>query len=393
MKAKTILISGAGVTGPTLAYWLLERGFTPTIVERAPQFRTGGYVVDFWGVGYTVAEKMNILPAIRERGYQVKEVRLVNAKNERIGGFSASVFDAATKGRYTSIPRGDLAAAIYDTIKDRVEVIYDDSITALDEHSDGIDVTFEHASVRTFDLVIGADGLHSKVRELVFGPEEDFESYLGYLVGAFDAPGYPHRDDDAYVTYNIPGKQAARFAMRDDRSLFFFVFPQSGGNLPDPHNTEAHKAIMHDTFDGIGWECDEMMELMDRTDLVYFDRVSQIKMDTWHKGRVALLGDAAFCPSLLAGEGTSLAMGGAYVLAHMLAKHDDHTTAFAAYEKYYRPLMERKQKSAVSFASSFAPKTRLGLWFRNQATKLFVIPFLANLLLGSGLKDNFTLPQ
>lgn len=393
MKARTILISGAGVAGPTLAYWLLEHGFEPTIVERSPEFRAGGYIIDFWGTGYTVAERMGILPQLHERGYKVEKVRLVDTNNKRIAGFAASIFSIVLSGRYTSIPRGDLAEIIYDTIKDRVETIFGDSITSLDEHEDGVHVTFEHAPARTFDLVIGADGLHSKVRELTFGPEEAFESFLGYLVAAFDAKGYPHRDESAYVSYSTPGKQAARFAMREDKSLFFFIFTNDGLDLPDPHNTAGHKKIMHQTFDEMGWECREMMEVMDTCDTVYFDRVSQIKLDSWHKGRVALLGDAAFCPSLLAGEGTSLAMGAAYVLAHMLATHEDHTAAFAAYEKTYRSLIERKQKSAAGFAESFAPRSAISLWFRNQATKLLGIPFLANLLIGGSLKDNFKLPD
>jgi 2-polyprenyl-6-methoxyphenol hydroxylase-like FAD-dependent oxidoreductase len=393
MKGVSVLISGAGVAGPTLAYWLLQHGFTPTIVERAPQFRTGGYVVDFWGVGYDVADKMGVLPNIKKAGYSVNEVRIVNQDGKRIGGFDASVFDRATNGRYTSIPRGDLALEIYSTVRDKLETIFDDSITSLEEVLDGVAVEFEHAPARKFDLVIGADGLHSKVRELTFGDESRFETHLGYLTAAFEVYGYPRRDENVYLAYNVPGKQMVRFSMNDDKTLFFFVFTAGKDELPDPHDTAAHKVLMHRTFDDAGWECREMMHVMDLCEEVYFDRVSQIHMPQWSKGRIALVGDAAFCPSLLAGEGTSLGMGGAYVLAYMLSTHDDYTSAFRAYEEMYRPLMERKQKAAARFANSFAPKTASGLWLRNTATKLFAVPFLADLFLGNSFKDYFTLPK
>jgi 2-polyprenyl-6-methoxyphenol hydroxylase-like FAD-dependent oxidoreductase len=222
-----IAISGAGVAGPSLAHWLHRTGHQPTLIERAPQFRTGGYVIDFWGVGYRVAQLMGIEAAVRESGYQVQSIRSLG----RDGQVRASLgVDAVRRGAgagFTSLPRGDLAATIYATIENDVETIFDDSITAINEHLEGVSVSFAQAKTRDFDLVIGADGLHSNVRRLTFGPESDVEHYLGYRVAACVVEGYRPRDDLVYVTYSLPGQSVARFSLRGDRSLFCSSSAQS----------------------------------------------------------------------------------------------------------------------------------------------------------------------
>jgi 2-polyprenyl-6-methoxyphenol hydroxylase-like FAD-dependent oxidoreductase len=221
---ESALISGVGIAGPTLAYWLARCGFKTTLVEVAPHLRTGGYVIDFWGRGFDVAEKMGLLPAIKREGYDVKELRLVGATGRRVGGFNAEVFRSATNGRYVSIPRGQLAKIIYQSIEGRCETIFGDSITKIVQDEHRVCVTFERTLPRNFDIVIGADGLHSVVRKLVFGKQDRFEKYLGYVVAAFTVNGYRPRDEDVYVSYSLPSKQVARFAMRDDRTMFLFVF-------------------------------------------------------------------------------------------------------------------------------------------------------------------------
>lgn len=387
-----ILISGAGIAGPTLAHWLLKYGHEPTIVEHARRFRTGGYVIDFWGRGYDIAEKMGLIPEIRERGYFVKEVRFVDGDGERTGGFAADVFSQATRDRYVSLRRGDLAAAIYGSIDGKVETIYGDSIAQLAEDGDGVVVTLAGGSERRFDLVFGADGLHSNLRSLVFGPQDRFEDYLGYKVAAFEIEGYRPRDEDVYMLYTEVGRQVARFSMRDDRTTILFV--HIDGDPTTPHDLAAQKAALHKVFDRDGWECTPILAALDAADELYFDRVSQIKMDAWTSGRVALLGDAAFCASLLAGEGSALAIIAAYVLAGELDRADgDHVAAFAAYERLMRPFIAEKQKAAKGFAGAFAPKSKLALFLRNQITKAFHVPFVANLALGSGLQDNIDLPD
>jgi 2-polyprenyl-6-methoxyphenol hydroxylase-like FAD-dependent oxidoreductase len=387
-----ILISGAGIAGPALAHWLLKYGHEPSIVEHAPRFRTGGYVIDFWGRGYDIVEKMGLIPEIRERGYFVKEVRFVDRDGERTGGFCTDVFGRATRDRFVSLRRGDLAAAIYGSIDGEVETIFGDSIDSLTDDGEDVLVTLSGGNERRFDLVFGADGLHSNVRSLVFGPQDRFEHYLGYKVAAFEIAGYRPREEDVYMLYTEVGRQVARFSMRDDRTTILFVHIDEDPATPD--DLAGQKAALHKVFDGDGWECAPILAALDAADELYFDRVSQIRMGAWTSGRVALLGDAAFCASLLAGEGSALAIIAAYVLAGELDRAGgDHVAAFAAYERLMRPFIAEKQKAARGFAGVFAPRSRLALFLRNQITKAFHLPFVASLALGSGLQDNIDLPN
>lgn len=389
-----ICISGAGVGGPTLAYWLERIGHEPVLVEQAPVFRTGGYVIDFWGSGYTIAERMGILPEVRARGYTIEEVRFVNVDGRKASGFDARVFGRMTGGRYTSIARGDLAETIYHSISDRVETVFGDSLSALDMQAGGVTVQFESGARRDFDLVIGADGLHSNVRRLAFGPEAQFERFLGYVAAAFEVRGYRPRDELVYVSHAAPGRGIFRFAMRGDRTLFLFVFEADRLDGAAPHDMDSRKAALRDIFGDVGWECPDILRAMEDVDDIYFDRVSQIEMPTWSNQRAMLIGDAAACVSLLAGEGTGLAMTEAYVLAGELSRAgDDYHAAFAAHEKRLMPVLKAKQASARAFAPSFAPKTAFGVWVRNMAMRLMVIPPLADMMIGSSLKDDFDLPD
>ena len=390
---KSVLISGIGVAGPALAYWLSLYGFKTTLVEKAEHLRTGGYVIDFWGLGFDVAEKMGILPAIKREGYDVKELRLVGASGRRVGGFDVDVVRSVINGRYVSIPRGELAKIIYQKIESLCEIIFDDSVTKIDQDKYRVSVCFKREPQRDFDMVIGADGLHSIIRKLVFGKDDRFEKYLGYMVAAFAVNGYRPRDEDVYVSYSLPGKHVARFAMRDDRTMFLLVFTDQGAQL-DPQDTNAHKDALRAEFGQAGWECSQILTAMDSTDEVYFDRVSQIRINTWSQGRVGLIGDAAFCPSLLAGQGAALSMIAAYVLAGELGRTGgEPKEAFERYEHRLQPFIASKQKSAVDFAGSFAPKTRLGLFFRNRITKVFNLPFIAKFAMGPSLLDRIDLPD
>ena len=389
-----VAISGAGIAGPALAYWLLGSGHEVVLIEKAPRFRTGGYLVDFWGVGYTVAERMGILPDVRRAGYSVQELRIVDERGRKAGGFSTNIIRRLLAERFTSLPRGDLARAIYQTIEGGVEALFDNSISAIEERATGVLVSFKHDAVREFDLVIGADGLHSTVRDLTFGPENQFEKQLGYRVAAFEVEGYRPRDELVYVAYSTPGRQIARFSLRGDRSMFLFIFVSERMTGRDPQDCKERKALLHQVFGDAGWECPQILQAMEQARDIYYDRVSQIRMDRWSKGRVMLIGDAAGCVSLLAGEGTGLALTEAYVLAGELnrAGHD-YQTAYRRYEQRLRPFIESKQTSARNFASAFAPKTKIGVWLRNQVTKLMAFPPVARYFVDSELRDDFDLPN
>jgi 2-polyprenyl-6-methoxyphenol hydroxylase-like FAD-dependent oxidoreductase len=387
-----IAISGAGVAGPALAYWLHRTGHEPTLIERAPKFRTGGYVIDFWGIGYGIAQKMGIEAAVRDAGYQVKSLRSVGRNGRIQSEFGVDAFQRATGGRFTSVPRGDLAAVIYGAIESDVESIFSDSITAVDEHPDGVRLGFERTVSRDFDLLVGADGLHSNVRSLAFGPETQFERYLGCLVAAFVVDGYQPRDELVYVNHSLPGRQIGRFTLRDDRTMFIFVIrSRQASRFGD---IAAVKERLHSEFRDAGWECPQILAALDGVDEVYFDVVSQIRMDRWSRGRVALVGDAAACVSLLAGEGTGLALAEAYVLAGELAgAGGDHHRAFDAYEAHLRPFIEGKQTSAEKFISFFATRTSLGIWFRDVTMRTMNLPVLADWFLARNLRDEIELPD
>jgi 2-polyprenyl-6-methoxyphenol hydroxylase-like FAD-dependent oxidoreductase len=387
-----IAISGAGVAGPALAYWLHRTSHQPTLIERAPQFRTGGYVIDFWGVGYRVAQRMGIEAAIRDAGYQMKSLRSVGQEGQIQASLGVDAFRRAAGGKLTSLPRGDLAAAIYATIENDVETIFGDSITAINQHPDGVCLSFAQTKTRDFDLVIGADGLQSNVRQLTFGPQSDIEHYLGCLVAACVVEGYRPRDELVYVTYSRPGRSVARFSLRGDRTLFLFVFRSDQGH--DPGELAARKALLWREFADAGWECKQILAALDDVDDLYFDVVSQIRMDRWWRGRVALIGDAAACVSLLAGEGTGLAMTAAYVLAGELqCAQGDHHRAFEAYEARMRPFVEGKQAGAEKLIPVFATKTELGIRFRHLVMRAMNFHPLGDVLVARSLRDDIELPD
>jgi len=276
----------------------------------------------------------------------------------------------------------------------RVETLFDDTITAIEEHPKGARVAFERAAPREVDLVVGADGLHSGVRELAFGPEARFERFLGYRVAAAELPGYRPRDELVYLSHGIPGAQISRFTLRGNSTLALFVFATDAPRGPLPESDAERRAELRRVFAGAGWETRSILDALEEVDDIYFDRVSQIHMPAWSRGRVALVGDAAAAVSLLAGEGTGLGMTAAYVLAEELSSPlAEPAAALAAYERRLRPFLEKKQAGAAKFASSFAPKTRFGLWFRNFATHAMAIPGVPELFLGRGLKDDFELPE
>lgn len=387
-----IAISGAGVAGPALGYWLHRTGHLPTLIERAPQFRTGGYVIDFWGIGYGVAEKMGIATTVRDAGYQVRSVRSVGGDGRSQAEFGVDAFQRATGGKFTSVPRGDLAAAIYATIDGEVEAIFSERITAVDDHPEGVRLEFEHAPPRDFDLLIGADGLHSNVRGLVFGPEPRFARYLGCQIAAFVLDGYQPRDELVYVTHNLPGRQVGRFSLRGNRTMILCMFRSD--HIHEFGDLESDKSLLRNEFGDAGWECPQILAALDGVDDIYFDVVSQIHMERWSRGRVGLIGDAAACVSLLAGEGTGLAMTEAYVLAGELARAGgDHRRAFDAYEARLRSFVEDKQASALKFLSFFVTRTPMGIWFRNLAMRTMNVPVLADRFLTRSLRDDIELPE
>lgn len=386
-----ILIAGAGIAGPTLAYWLLRAGHEPTLVERAPWLRRGGYVVDFWGAGFEVAEKMGIVPELMRAGHRIGEVRQVDRNGRRIISFDPEIFVRGAGGRYVSIARGDLAATLHESLGGRVETIFGDSVSKLVDGGEGVHVTFESGATRDFDLVVGADGLHSQIRRLVFGPQEQFEKDLGIKVAAFEVAGYRPRDELAAVMYTEVGYQITRLATRDDTTIFLVTVADGGGSRPQ--GVKAQQQFLRDRLAGGVWETPAILESMSAARSFYFDRVSQIRMPSWTRDRVVLLGDAAACVSLLAGQGSALAMVEAYVLASELGRcAGNYVAAFQEYEQRLAPFLASKQRAAVGFAGLFAPRTKFQLFLRNTAMMLATLPGVARFAAGRGFRDAIELP-
>jgi len=322
----------------------------------------------------------------------MQELRIVDDHGRRLSGFGVRVFRELTSGRYITLGRSDLSKLIHDRISGSCEIIFGDSITSLREAHGEVHVEFEHSGERHFDLVIGADGLHSRVRKLVFGPQDRYEKDLGYRVAAFETGGYRPRNELVYLIHSAPGQQVGRFSLHNDRTLFLFIF--NGGGEPQAHGVAAQKAILRKRFAGDGWELPQILAALDACTELYFDRVSQIRMGTWSQGRIALVGDAGFCVSLLAGQGSALAMTAAYVLAVELATSPDRPQeAFRRYEERLRPFIDAKQRAAERFAAAFVPRTRRGIFFRNQVIKAFRVPAIAKVAISRDIRDQLQLPR
>jgi 2-polyprenyl-6-methoxyphenol hydroxylase-like FAD-dependent oxidoreductase len=394
VKRKSVLISGAGIAGPTLAYWLLKRGFEPVLLERASHFREGGYMIDFWGVGFDVAERMNLIPRLRDVGYLIDRVKFVDERGHTRSGFDAKILRRTLGNRFFSLPRGDLARAIFDTVADQIEIIFGDTITAIHEDAAGVNVQFQRGQARRFDLVASCDGLHSAVRKIVWGVTKQFEKYLGYYCASFITTNYPHREERTYTSYAEPGRSISRYALRGGRTAFLFIFAR-GQPLKENPELPGVKAMLRERFEHDRWiEVPEILQRLEVSDDLYFDSVSQIQMPAWSKGRIVLVGDAAYCPSLLAGEGAGFAMAGAYLLAGELeGGSGDHLVAYRAYEERFRAFIERKQQSAQQFATSFTPKTHLGLFVRDLVLRLTALPLVSNSLMRRFVTDRFELPD
>jgi 2-polyprenyl-6-methoxyphenol hydroxylase-like FAD-dependent oxidoreductase len=350
MKNKRILVSGASIGGPALAYWLHRYGFDVTVVEKAPEVRPGGQAVDFKGpIHLTMLRRMGILDAVRNAGVPSEDGALVNARGRKVG-----TIPGAFSGGEINVPRGDLARILHDLTARECEYVFGDSIASLTETPDGVDVTFVTGEPRTFDLVLGADGMHSTTRRLAFGPESDYVTHLGhyYVLATLDAG-----TDE--VMYNEPGRMAA---LGGPKSPAFFVFA-SEPLPPARDSVDLQKQQVMAAYRGGRWRLPELMEKLPAAGDFYLDSISRATLDHYSRGRVALVGDAAY-GNALGGFGTGLAMVGAYVLAGELAvAGGDHHRAFAAYEEKIRGYASVSQK--VNAGRLLAPRTRLGILARN----------------------------
>lgn len=362
MTNTTVLISGGSVAGLTLAFWLRRYGFQPTIVERAHALRSGGQPVDLRGAATKIVERMGVLPAIQASVTGTRGMSYLDRRG-RVAASLDQAFGVVSESD-PEIMRGDLVRILHETLPD-IEIVYGDSIASLSQRDDGVAVTFEHAEPRTFDLVIGADGLHSQVRKLAFGPERDYVKHLGYYVAIFSTSNFLDLDRWG-LYYNVPGRLASVYSTRDRSQARVMLGFASSPLSYDYRDLDQQRAILASRFAGDGWEVPRLLEAMRTAPDFFFDSTSQVRMDSHASGRVALVGDAGYCPSPLSGQGSSAAIVGAYVLAGELARSGgDHALAFRRYDRALRYFVELNQKLAESNGKWFAPTSAAAIWFRN----------------------------
>ena len=372
MENQNILISGASVAGPALAYWLRRRGFRPTVVERSPQLRGGGYAVDFRGAAHlSVLAKMGILEQVRDQQTHLDATTYVDADGRKVAAMPAGIFAGDVE-----ILRGDLGRILYQATRDGTEYLFGDSITSLEQRADGVHVTFSRAAPRVFDLVIGADGLHSNVRHLAFPDAQAARHDLGLFVSIFSVAN-SFGLDHAGMLYSVPGRTAAVFSARQTGQAvaqFFFSAADGAPVSYDHRDTGQQQEIVARAFDGVGWHVPALLGQMAAAGDFYFDSVSQVQLDRWSAGRVALIGDAGYAAGP-GGNGTGTAVIAAYVLAgELAAARGDYQAAFARYERLLRPYVARGQKQARGGRDFLAPATAKQIRQRDRFFRL--LPYL-----------------
>ncbi|OBK90872.1 FAD-binding protein [Mycobacterium sp. 1165178.9] len=355
-----VLVSGASVAGTAAAFWLGRHGFSVTVVERHRGPRPGGQAIDVRGPALTVLERMGLLGAAQKRKTQIRGSSVVDRDGNEL---SRDTESTPTGGPIESpsieLLRDDLVELLYGASQWTTEYLFDDTITALDDDGAAVRVTFERAAPRSFDLVIGADGLHSNVRRLVFGPEEDFIERLGTHAAIFTVPNFLDLDYWQMWHYG-DSTMAGVYSARNNAEARAMVGFMDTDLRIDYRDTAAQFAELERRTAGDGWVRQQLLEYMREAPDFYFDEMSQIKMDRWSRGRVALVGDAGYCCSPLSGQGTSVALLGAYVLAGELkaASQDemvDYEAGFASYHREFSDYVKRNQWLVVDNIPGGAP--------------------------------------
>jgi 2-polyprenyl-6-methoxyphenol hydroxylase-like FAD-dependent oxidoreductase len=367
MNRKRILISGGGIAGLTLAIALKQNGFDPLVIERERGLRTEGYMMDFFGTGWDVAARMGLTERLRAIRYPIDALEFVDRQGRPYLHMPIERARQTLGGNYVYLRRGDLERILAERAAERgIAIRYGAALAALEERGEAVQARFEDGSGNDFELVIGADGVHSRVRELAFGPERQFARFLGLYVAAFRVASDGFPIGRTVKLYEEADRLAFIYPLDRQHLDATFVFRHAEVDVP--HRQRI--AFLREQMRGAGWIAEDVLRAHADDAPMFFDSVTQIVMPQWHKGRVALIGDACGCLTLLAGQGSHMAMAGGYVLAQELARRPGHAEAFAAYQALLKPPVDKKQKDAARFANLFVPTPRSRPWLRRLVIRL-----------------------
>ena len=384
MNPKRILISGGGIAGLTCAIALKRRGFDPLVIEREPGPRREGYMMDFFGSGWDVAARMGLTERLSAVHYPIDDLEFVDGAGKPYAHVPIARIRSALDNQYVYLRRQDLEGILTECAREEgIEIRYGTSVVGMEDRGDGVHVTFETGHDE-FALVIGADGVHSRLRQLVFGPEQQFAHYLGLMVAAFHVPRGNFPIERTVKLYEETGHMMFLYPLDETHLDATFVFRHPDVRVAP----EERMAFLARQLKGGGWVIGDVLRAHREDVPVFFDSATQIAMPQWHRGRVALIGDACGCLTLLAGQGSHMAMAGGYVLAEKLAQHDNHSDAFSAYQDFMKPPVDKRRKDAARFAGIFVPSASSLPWLRRLVLRLmFSRPLLPLAMSGFGSKS------
>jgi 2-polyprenyl-6-methoxyphenol hydroxylase-like FAD-dependent oxidoreductase len=367
MDRQRVLISGGGIAGLTFAIALKRHGFDPLVIEREPALRRDGYMMDFAGTGWDVAERLDLIPALRAVRYPIDALEFVDRSGEAYLHVPIERLRRALDHKYVYLRRQDLERILADRAREvGIDVRYAMSIASIENRSDAVHLRFENGENDAFPLVVGADGVHSRVRELAFGPERQFARFLGLYAAAFHVPSQGFHIGRNVKLYEETNRVAYLYPLNEGELDATLIFRH--GEIDVPHGRRFE--FLRERYQGAGWITQDVFKAYTGDAPVFFDSVTQIVMPRWHKGRIALIGDACGCLTLLAGQGSHMAMAAGFVLAQELARQADHTAAFAAYEKIIKPPTDKKQRDAARFAGLLVPSANSRPWLRRLTLRL-----------------------